>query len=693
MLVLAFLLALCPAARAKHRVTFDDLSTLTSIGQVELSPDGKMLAYTTYNSTSSQLGDLWIISTKPASAPRKIGEGMIPAWSPDSRSLSYYSGISGSLQLWVVHLPTSQKEQVTFFKGGIDTDPMTRLAGSIYDAYRVSWSPDNTHIVFATHGPATARGKTATANTVPIPRPGAPLVLTNRTPPAWTLSGVFASELDTVHFKNGKIVFGSGLSAAPPVFNQLFVVDVKHHVVKQLTHDRAGYFSPSWSPDGKNIAYASNEERLWGETATTTNVYVLNIASSASHVLTHGSDSKTLPVWSPNGQSIAFWNGQGFGPWSVCTVPSMGGNTLNVTSLLNRGIEEFQWSSDGKSVIVSYQDGATITIGRITVASKKLDVLSGPKDAERQSITVSHSGLVAWNENNPSSPGLIRIVSAEGTSVNTINLNPEVANWELGQQEVIHWKNHRGDTLDGILIKPVGYRASQHYPLIVDGYPGEVNSFRSSPMGGNQAWASMGYVLFWPNPRAPHFWVNPTRDKAFDEAGKGPEGVHVMVDDTMSGVDELIRLGIVDPDRMCVYGFSNGGGVVDQLVTETGRFKCAVSVAGVLPDWSSIFFLDSQYAKEFSDFAGFTPWENPYGYVALSPVYRLNKVTTPMLLADGDDDGSFLLGTIEMYNGLRFLGKDVTFIRYPNQGHGFTGAAMKDFWNRENLFLASYLKP
>jgi len=80
-------------------------------------------------------------------------------------------------------------------------------------------------------------------------------------------------------------------------------------------------------------------------------------------------------------------------------------------------------------------------------------------------------------------------------------------------------------------------------------------------------------------------------------------------------------------------------------------------------------------------------------YTELSVVYRLNKVTTPMLLADGDDDGFFLLGGVEMYNGLRFLGKDVTFLRYPNQGHGFTGNAMKDFWERENAFFAHYLKP
>ena len=166
-----------------------------------------------------------------------------------------------------------------------------------------------------------------------------------------------------------------------------------------------------------------------------------------------------------------------------------------------------------------------------------------------------------------------------------------------------------------------------------------------------------------------------------------------MFDDAMSGIDALISKGIVDPDRMCLYGFSNGGAVVNQLVTMTNRFKCAVSVAAALSgDWSRPFFLQTN-AQFITDIAGATPWEDTQAYVKLSAIYRLDKVNTPILLADGDTDTMFLLGCIEMYNGLRFLKKDVTFLRYPGQGHGFDGAALKDFWERENIFFDKYLRP
>jgi len=197
--------------------------------------------------------------------------------------------------------------------------------------------------------------------------------------------------------------------------------------------------------------------------------------------------------------------------------------------------------------------------------------------------------------------------------------------------------------------------------------------------------------VFWPNARAPHTWMNAYREAGFGEAGKGPKGWDVTLDDVLSGVDELIRGGIVDPDRMGLYGFSNGGGVVNDLVTRTNRFKCAVSVAGVYPDWLLPAFPHTDTTIPTFE-GGVSPFDDPAAYVQLSAIFHLKAVTTPMLLAVGDNDGDFLLGTIELYNGLRWLGKDVTFLRYPGQGHGFSGAALKDFWERETAFFDDHLK-
>jgi dipeptidyl aminopeptidase/acylaminoacyl peptidase len=164
------------------------------------------------------------------------------------------------------------------------------------------------------------------------------------------------------------------------------------------------------------------------------------------------------------------------------------------------------------------------------------------------------------------------------------------------------------------------------------------------------------------------------------------------MDQLLSGVDTVVAMGVADPNKICLYGHSNGGGVVNYAVTRTNRFKCAVSIAGALTDWTRIALLGYYPAMLAMFEGGDAVWDDPAGYVQLSAVYHLKAVMTPMLLADGDCDDDFLLDTIEMYNGLRYYGKDVTLLRYPDQGHVLQGPAMQDFWKRELAFFDKHLK-
>ena len=163
-----------------------------------------------------------------------------------------------------------------------------------------------------------------------------------------------------------------------------------------------------------------------------------------------------------------------------------------------------------------------------------------------------------------------------------------------------------------------------------------------------------------------------------------------MMDDLMSGIDTVVKMGIADPNRMCLYGFSNGGGATNLIVTRTSRFKCAVSLSGVGVDWTGSFLLSPETWQKL---AGTAPWQDPEAFTTLSPIYHLDKVTTPMLLAGGDKEDTSVIQWLEMYNGLRYLHRDVTLLRYPRQGHGLTSAALKDYWRRVNAFFDKYLHP
>ncbi len=697
--LLLFGLATVAQAQAKHKPTLDDLLTMKDITGPSLSADGKWLAYMDFEA------DIWIISTETGTEPRDLGKGTLPTWSPDGNYLAYYSNQTGSLQLWLLNIKTNRAEPATEIPAGITPDPLSMVIGwrgYYYDSLRLSWSPDNGKLVFASQ---IAVGQVASDSTNDVSgRNGdstkKPLVLTLETPPEWTLEGVFrGGGFRPPRWINGKLDYHYPVedhSSLPPKrVSQLFTVDIHTKQVTQLTQDDGQYFTPEWSPDGASIVCTSTEGRpLAGEGSGPTNLYLVNVETGKKQALTSDAEYKRMPHWAPNGKWIAYFSARTLNYQFASIVPASGGSPIPITANLDRDIQEINWLPDSKSIVVTYRDGVSAPIVRVMVPNGKIEPISGPEPAARLWTTVSRSGMVAWVESDGSACTRIIAVAPDRKSPHVLfDPNPQISDWILGKQEVVHWKNSKGDQLEGVLVKPADYREGRRYPLIVDGYPALTNMFKGDPMWGNQVWASMGYAVFFPNARAPHVWMNPFRSPAFTAVGKGPAGLDVMVDDLLSGVDELIRNGIVDPDRMALYGFSNGGAVVQQMVTKTARFKCAIAVGGATSaDWSRRFFLHT-LEPWTAKLADTTPWENSQAFIQLSAVYRLDHVTTPMLLADGDDDGDFLLNTIEMYNGLRWLGRDVTFLRYPGQGHGFTGWAMRDFWERETAFFAKYLKP
>jgi dipeptidyl aminopeptidase/acylaminoacyl peptidase len=658
--------------------TFAELSSLRSITYLQVSPNGRRIAYV-------MAGQVWIGDARPGSNPRAIAKGTVPTWSADSERLAFYSTQSGSQQLWITEANSGKAAQLTNLSGGISPDPRTRQSGSVTDILRVSWSPDSQKLVFASRvESATAKAFTATPEWQPgDAATGRPLVLTNTTPAAWTLNGVFTSAF-------GKPMESDGKAVLPKVMvNQLFIADLAAKAVRQLTTDDSIYFGADWSPDGKTIVCSSSEGRdPW---TGPLNLYTIDPATGAKKPLTTGAGDKRMPKWSPDGKWIAYTGGEHFQKGSVFVIPSTGGSGTNAGATVHRFIVGFDWLPDSKSLAVMTWDAVDWPILRVSTGDGSVEKLTSGA-AMRQTWSVARDGTIVWAHNDGSRLGQVLSRSAtDGRLSEVFDANPQIRDWTLGEQEVVEWKNSRGEMLQGVLLKPVGYQPGARYPLIVDGYNSQPNGFKASTMMGNQLWAAKGYAVFWPAARAPHTWMDAYREQAFDEAAQGPKGIDVLVDDVMSGVDEVIRRGVADPNRMGLHGFSNGGGVVGYLVTRTDRFRCAAWVAGVYPDWILPALIQTD--SSLSQFeGGANVWEDPDTYLKLSAVYHLKNVTTPMLLAAGDDDGFFFLGALELYNSLRWLKKDVTLLRYAGQGHGFFGPALKDFTTRELAFFDRYLK-
>jgi dipeptidyl aminopeptidase/acylaminoacyl peptidase len=272
--------------------------------------------------------------------------------------------------------------------------------------------------------------------------------------------------------------------------------------------------------------------------------------------------------------------------------------------------------------------------------------------------------------------------------------------FKLGQQKRVTWRNAAGEEVDGILIFPPDYVQGHRYPLIVDVYPTPARDrlYLLSPASGRmgQLEAASGYIVFLPGLRSPYTPGAFSRDIGYTEKARGSKGIAVMLDDYQSGIRFLVRAGLVDQDQVGVFGHSNGGGVANSLITEIKPGKCVVLSSAA---WGDAFFDDlmlfqwSPGHTHMSEYVNGDMYHNIQDYIKMSPILRLNRVTVPILMLGGDKDWfSMLLMTME-FNALQHLGKEVTLVRYADEGHNLTKLEnQKDWLDRVHRFFDEHLK-
>lgn len=664
----------------------------------DLSADGRLLAV-------ERGHGIQVLDGKTGCVLQDLGEGLLPLWSPSGNRLAFYSNRSGELQLWTWSTGSGRVRQLTDLAGGVDADPTTRVRGYVTDTFRYSWSPDGTRIVFASRV-----GRPAAPQT----REGAPLILTNTTPPGLTLYGVFAqpsSNGGVVEAKDGRSLGYRSMNKGEVLFNQLFIADVHRRTVTQLTSGSRSFFYPAWSPDARTIVFAAtgvgerDADSAGGDAITDRSkdgeIIVLDMITRQQRVLATGPGLKYRPKYSRDGSKITWLaSATRFDDPKIHVGRLADGEELTGFQL-DRTIADYDWAgASDNGFLIQYYDRA-VKLARFPSGMHSVSAIT-PDASISANMAVSanvwsqaRDGLIAWLEGSSGRQRVWLLPAGATQPVQLIEFDPvadrsaEMLN--VGRIETLEWRNAHGDELYGTLLYPPDYQSGKRYPLIVDAYPLGGGNQWMNPMNGNHTWASAGYFVFKPMPRSPHVWMNCSRSPDFCRASKGPDAWDVMVDDVISGVDALASRGIIDPERMCLYGHSNGATTVNYLVTRTDRFKCAVSVASSLSDWVSPVFLNTD--EWVTNIVGVTPSEDPNAYIRLSAVFHVDKVKTPMLLAVGDKDGDFLLGTIRMYNALRQAGAEVTLLRYPDQGHLFAGPAMKDFHERLMAFFRRHLGP
>ncbi len=650
--VAACLLALSPVASSagsapSRQLSLDDLARLRTVSDPQVAPDGKWVAYVvgTVNAVKDTHDtDLWMASwdgkqqirltSTPDSSERA------PKWSPDGRYLAFLATRGDEAekkkgpQVWLLDRNGGEAQRLTDVKGGVSD---------------YAWSPDGSRLCLVVNDfdpssdPETMEG------------------WKRKTPPPIVI--------DRYYFKSDQ---GGYLTR---LYSHLALFDMATKKVEALTTGSTDDQSPAWSPDGKQIAFVSNRTPH-PDRNDNTDIFVVEArpGAEARPVTTYPGRDEGQPSWSPDGKWIAYFQADltkyvEYYQDKLAIVPAAGGTARVLTTALDRAVMgDILWAPDGRSLRVAVEDDRTIYVGQVSAATGAVEKLT---TGERTAYAISPrggEGSLALLESSPAAPPEVYVL--EGGKLRQLSHQNDawLADVRLATTENFSCKAKDGTVVNGIVRKPAGFLAGKKYPtlLIIHGGP---NGQDEDAFDFLREWfAANGYVVLAVNYRG-----SSGRGSAYQKAIFADWGDKEVMD-LLAAVDWAVAGGFADPDRLGIGGWSYGGILTDYTIASDTRFKAAMS--GASTGFTVALYGVDQYILQYDNEIGppYDPksWET-YQRIAY-PFLHADRIKTPTLFMSGDKDFNVpTVGVEEMYQALKSLDNvPAELVIYPGQHHGLT---------------------
>ncbi len=454
-------------------------------------------------------------------------------------------------------------------------------------------------------------------------------------------------------------------------WSHLWKFDVEAGTETKLTNGEFVVSDPQWAPDGRTVAFVTRpttkvDDAAWSD------VWVTDLAGNARKFFENpGPD--TTPRWSPDGRTLAVVSNErpGNTQWysKLYLFPAAGGTPRVLLRDFDLDFGTPIWAPDGRIVYWSTGQGTKVALFGVDVSTGELTTTRGPMSGVNGSFELSADGATwVFSHTSGTVSSDLWSVRRQGdgyaTPVKLTDANPWIAREgvQLGGVETIRWQNSEGGTIEGVLTKPVGFTAGTKYPLVVNPHGGPSSASLESFSSFNQVLAANGFLVLQINFRGSTGYGQRHVNANQNNWGIGD------YDDIMTGVDHLVAEGVADPARMVAYGWSYGGYMTFWMSTQTDKFKLISPGAGLTNLYS--MYSTTDIPAYLGWFFG-TPWENAAIYDRLSPIRHVKNVTAKILIMHGANDARVPpTQADEFYRALKDLGKDVTYVRYPRQGHG-----------------------
>jgi len=685
--VVVFSFLLSVPAQTNPKLTLDEFFNSVSFPSVEVSPDGNAVVIGTDRADWDQQifrSDLWLYRDdgKGGSLVQltQSGHDSEPKWSPDGRWIAFLSERKSSAEK-------------SGDSGDSDSDSKDESASQLYlispdggeafavtqggeDVHAYAWSADSQTIYFATRQPWTRTQKDDYKNEWKD-------VVQYRT--AERGDTIFALDLTTALARHAAAPAKVEKKEGEPEEQPDVTPGASAIATLPLRVD-----AMVASPDGTKLALLSNAINQRQEKYEDVEIYTVDVARAPS-LANAGSDAKLTLVqprrithnqavegqlrWARDSRHIFFTveSGDISGPYRDLQPHLYWVDTE--TGAVEQWAKDFIGSVDhyavaADSVLTSARAGTEAPMYSVGKPAESLRRVSGWPGTYEQIAMAAHSPRSAFVYSSLGKPAEIYLADSvakldEARAITSFN--KIFAERDLPQGKPYQWKADDGTTVEGMLIYPPGKFEAKHLPMFtfIHGGPADAdgNHFEADWYQWAALAATNGWLVFEPNYRGSTGYG----DKFLMQI------VPVIVSrpgkDILEGVDALVKDGIADPDHLTVGGYSYGGYMTNWLITQTTRFKAAVTGAGAVEHIGNWGNDDTTYDDAY--FLGGRPWEAPQRYHDEAAIFQIDKVRTPTHMVAGADD--IRVAVLEDYlleHALYSLGIPNKLLIFPGEGHG-----------------------